>query len=202
MNILLLGLLLAVAADKPRYEFADPVLTVEWVQVKTTTEQFQIPVINGLLPEINHDQKGRYFSYRYKIPYDQIRKDNVAKIGYLDYRSTTPDLIKLYSHESIPVKNNLFNGSYVGPWKTSQLNGTMQCDITAKGTTLQGRFFGNWRGIDFDYNEDLLGTPDNLSGTANIDGENYKWRGSIKDGVFKANFTSGGNTGFFELRKK
>jgi len=62
---------------------------------------------------------------------------------------------------------------YSGPWKTTnrKLDGVMTCVVTPLAKNKwKGRFFGTWQGVDFDYKVDFQGPPEDLRGTAAIDG--------------------------------
>lgn len=94
---------------------------------------------------------------------------------------------------------------YEGEWKTTnrKLDGKMTSVVTQTGPEKwQGRFYGIWQGVDFDYTETFTGPAKELSGTAVIDGANYKWRGWITQKKFKANFGGDRYEGSFELLRK
>jgi hypothetical protein len=94
---------------------------------------------------------------------------------------------------------------YVGDWVTTnrKLDGTMTAVITpTAGQEWQGRFYGIWQGVDFDYTVTFTGPADDLAGKATIDGASYDWRGWMTDDEFRANFTGDRYEGFFNLRRK
>lgn len=94
---------------------------------------------------------------------------------------------------------------YEGEWKTTnrKLDGKMTSVVTQVGPEKwQGRFYGIWQGVDFDYTESFTGPANELSGTAVIDGAYYKWRGWITQKKFKANFSGDRYEGSFELLRK
>jgi hypothetical protein len=93
---------------------------------------------------------------------------------------------------------------YSGPWKTTnrKLDGTMTCTVRKVGKEKwQGRFWGTWQGVDFDYNVDFSGPPDHLRGTAIIDGVPYEWKGRISAKQFRANFGGDRYSGSFDLQR-
>ncbi len=94
--------------------------------------------------------------------------------------------------------------TYAGPWKTTnrKLDGKMTCVITPVwNQRWQGRFYGTWQGVDFDYSVNFQGPPDDLRGTATIDGALYDWRGRINGQRFRANFTGSRYEGSFDLQR-
>jgi hypothetical protein len=69
----------------------------------------------------------------------------------------------------------------------------------------QGRFYGVWQGVPFDYTVAFTGPPSALRGTATIDGASYTWTGTITSaapGVFKGTFGGSRYVGSFELKEK
>lgn len=93
---------------------------------------------------------------------------------------------------------------YTGVWKTTNrpLEGQMTCVVTPlEKSEWQGRFFGVWQGVSFDYTVDFTGPPNDLRGTATIDGAAYEWRARIQPDRFKANFTGDRYEGSFDLRR-
>src|SRR5262245_17363815 len=92
---------------------------------------------------------------------------------------------------------------YQGAWNTtSKLDGVMTCVATqAAGQELKGRFSGTWQGAPFDYTVGFKGPPNDLRGTAMIDGVAYACRASISKKQFKANFAGGRYSGSFDLRR-
>lgn len=94
---------------------------------------------------------------------------------------------------------------YEGVWKTKnrRLDGRMTCVVTDQGQNKwHGRFYGVWRGVEFDYEEDWTGTPDKLTGKTVIDGANYEWTGTITAESFKGKFTGDRYNGSFDLKLK
>jgi hypothetical protein len=97
---------------------------------------------------------------------------------------------------------------YVGSWKTTnrKLDGLMTCAIKDLGEDKwQGRFYGVWQGIPFDYTVAFTGPRSDLHGTATIDGASYIWTGNITSqapAVFKGTFGGSRYAGSFELKEK
>lgn len=94
---------------------------------------------------------------------------------------------------------------YEGTWNTTnrRLDGTMTCVVTPKGTEQwEGRFYGVWQGVDFDYTVDFTGPEDDLRGTATIDGASYNWRARMTSKRFWANFSGDRYVGSFDLSHK
>ncbi len=91
-----------------------------------------------------------------------------------------------------------------GTWNTTRnikLNGTMRASTVNRGENWKARFGGVWQGQPFEYVVDFKGTPDNLSGTARIDGADYTWKGKITDEEFSGSFTGTRYTGSFRLKR-
>jgi len=97
--------------------------------------------------------------------------------------------------------------TYEGPWHTinRKLDGTMTCIVTRlDGEHWQGRFYGTWQGVNFDHTVPFTGSPDDLHGTANIDGADYQWTGKIASGSpgsFKGTFGGTRYNGYFDLKE-
>lgn len=97
---------------------------------------------------------------------------------------------------------------YEGKWVTTnrKLDGTMTCVVKDKGKDKwHGKFYGVWQGVEFSYDVDWTGTPDNLVGKAVIDGANYEWTGkmtTVTPGTFSGKFTGDRYTGSFDLKQK
>jgi hypothetical protein len=97
---------------------------------------------------------------------------------------------------------------FEGPWKTTnrKLDGIMTCVVKDLGDEKwQGRFYGVWQGVPFDYTVKFSGPRDSFKGTAVIDYADYNWTGSIDDSspaVFKGSFGGSRYTGFFALKEK
>lgn len=98
--------------------------------------------------------------------------------------------------------------TFDGSWRTTnrKLDGTMTCVVTQIGDEKwQGRFYGVWQGVAFDYVVTFTGPPSNVQGTATIDGASYKWTGQISEQPprsFKGTFGGSRYTGHFDLREK
>jgi len=98
--------------------------------------------------------------------------------------------------------------TYEGDWHTTnrKLDGSMTCIVTQLGNERwQGRFFGTWQGVSFDYTVPFTGPPTNLQGNANIDGADYHWTGQIVQatpGSFKGTFGGTRYNGYFDLKEK
>ncbi len=93
---------------------------------------------------------------------------------------------------------------YRGEWKTRnrKLDGQMTCVVTPKAKEQwKGRFYGVWQGVDFDYTVDFAGPPNDLRGTATIDGAAYTWRARMDKDRFRANFGGDRYSGSFDLKK-
>ena len=97
---------------------------------------------------------------------------------------------------------------YEGTWNTTnrKLDGTMTCVVTEREKEQwQGRFYGVWQGVAFDYTVAFAGPPDALRGTAQIDGADYTWTGRIikeESGSFVGNFGGNRYSGYFDLKEK
>jgi hypothetical protein len=97
---------------------------------------------------------------------------------------------------------------FVGPWKTTNrpLDGQMTCIVKELDKDLwQGRFYGVWQGVPFDYTVKFSGPPSSLKGTAVIDHADYTWTGAIDDespATFKGKFGGSRYTGHFALKEK
>jgi len=95
-------------------------------------------------------------------------------------------------------------GTYSGTWLATnrRIDGTMMCVVSdLGGGRWKGTFSGVWHGRKFSYNVDWTGTPNDLRGTAVIDGANYQWTGSITANEFKGTFIGNRYKGSFDLRK-
>ncbi len=93
---------------------------------------------------------------------------------------------------------------YRGTWKTvnRQLDGEMTCVVTPTAKhAWQGRFHGIWQGVEFDYTVDFMGPPNDLKGSAMIDGASYEWRAWITRDAMKANFAGSRYEGSFDLKR-
>ena len=97
---------------------------------------------------------------------------------------------------------------YEGTWKTvnRRLDGRMTCEVKDLGKDKwEGRFYGVWQGVDFDYTVKWSGPYDKLKGTATIDGAHYDWTGKMKPespGTFEGTFTGSRYNGSFDLKEK
>ena len=101
--------------------------------------------------------------------------------------------------------------TFEGPWVTTnrKLDGIMTAVVKDLGNEQwQGRFYGVWQGVPFDYTVKFSGTPDAFKGTANIDHADYNWTGKIEAGsedtpaVFKATFGGSRYAGYFSMKEK
>jgi hypothetical protein len=93
---------------------------------------------------------------------------------------------------------------YRGTWTTVNrpLDGEMTCVVTPTAKhAWQGRFFGVWQGVEFDYTVDFTGPPKALQGSAMIDGASYEWRAWITREAMKANFSGSRYEGSFDLKR-
>lgn len=93
---------------------------------------------------------------------------------------------------------------FYGDWKTTnrKLEGQMTCIVKEKGKEKwEGRFYGIWQGVDFDYTVPFTGPPDHLQGKATIDGAAYVWKARIDKDRFRANFGGDRYTGSFDLKE-
>lgn len=101
---------------------------------------------------------------------------------------------------------------FEGPWHTTnrKLDGIMTCEVKDLGAEKwQGRFHGVWQGVPFDYTVNFEGPPSKLRGTAQIDGADYQWTGSMgreataeSPARFKGSFGGTRYTGYFDLKEK
>lgn len=84
---------------------------------------------------------------------------------------------------------------FEGPWKTTnrKLDGIMTSVVKDLGDERwEGRFYGVWQGVKFDYTVAFTGPESDLRGTATIDGAHYDWKGSFdrkSGGRFQGSFT-------------
>jgi hypothetical protein len=106
--------------------------------------------------------------------------------------------------------------AYRGTWHTERnlkLDGDMTCDVRYLGCVgpnsepggvhkWKGTFHGTWRRMEFSYDVEWTGPPDNLKGTANIDGVHYTWTGKITEDLFTGEFESNRYIGDFRLERK
>jgi hypothetical protein len=98
--------------------------------------------------------------------------------------------------------------TFEGPWRTTnrKLDGVMNCVVTPMGKEKwQGRFYGVWQGVEFDYMVTFTGPPDELKGSANIDGADYTWTGEITEKspkTFKGSFGGNRYAGYFEMKER
>lgn len=96
---------------------------------------------------------------------------------------------------------------YEGTWHTTnrKLDGTMTCAVKDLGEgKWNGRFYGVWQGVPFDYTVPFSGAAEKLQGQATIDGADYIWSGSFHsdEGRFKGQFGGNRYSGYFDLAKK
>lgn len=95
--------------------------------------------------------------------------------------------------------------SFRGPWKTTnrKLDGIMDAVVTSKGNQQwEGRFYGVWQGVEYDYTVKFTGPADQLRGTATIDGASYEWTGSVSKRHFNGTFTGSRYNGSFDMTAK
>lgn len=95
--------------------------------------------------------------------------------------------------------------SYVGSWHTTnrKLDGIMTCAVTDLGDEKwQGRFYGVWQGVAFDYVVTFTGPRSALRGKAQIDGADYTWTGELTSTAFKGTFGGNRYVGSFDLARK
>lgn len=93
---------------------------------------------------------------------------------------------------------------YRGTWQTANrpLDGEMTCVVKSLGKhAWEGRFFGVWQGVEFDYTVEFSGPPKDLRGKAMIDGASYEWRAWISRDAMKANFSGSRYEGSFDLQR-
>ena len=97
---------------------------------------------------------------------------------------------------------------YEGVWHTTnrKLDGPLTCAVSDLGNEKwQGRFYGMWQGVPFDYTVTFTGPPAQLRGTATIDGADYTWTGAMRrdtPGSFKGTFGGTRYEGYFDLKEK
>lgn len=116
-------------------------------------------------------------------------------------------LLLFLSPTGARAEDAIFSGS----WKTTNrkldgpMNGVVQ-EIAAN--QWQGRFYGVWQRVPFDYTVTFSGPLSALQGTATIDGASYTWTGFIAPGtadaparVFKGTFGGSRYVGSFELQE-
>ena len=99
----------------------------------------------------------------------------------------------------------MVEGTYRGPWHTTnrRVDGMMTAEVKSLGgDNWQGRFYGIWQGVDFDYTVTWTGPPEGLTGTAVIDNASYQWTGTIIGDSFKGAFTGSRYTGWFDLKRQ
>jgi hypothetical protein len=95
--------------------------------------------------------------------------------------------------------------AYEGTWHTTnrKLDGTMTCAVTdLGGEKWQGRFYGVWQGVAFDYVVTFTGPRSALRGKAQIDGADYTWTGDLTSTAFKGTFGGNRYAGSFDLARK
>ncbi len=91
-----------------------------------------------------------------------------------------------------------------GTWQTVNrpLDGEMSCIVTPTARhAWQGRFYGIWQGVEFDYIVNFTGPPKDLKGSAIIDGASYEWRAWITRDAMRANFAGSRYEGSFDLKR-
>lgn len=93
---------------------------------------------------------------------------------------------------------------YEGTWQAHNrpIDGPMSCTATyVAKDRWQGRFYGVWQGVEFDYTVEFAGPIDGLKGEALIDGASYLWAGNIGARHFDGNFTGSRYDGTFRLKR-
>jgi len=94
---------------------------------------------------------------------------------------------------------------YQGTWNTTnrKLDGSMTCVVTPIGKhKYQGRFYGTWQGVQFEYKVKFTGPASDLRGTATIEGAAYEWKGRIDQKRLKGTFGGDRYTGSFDLQRE
>jgi hypothetical protein len=97
---------------------------------------------------------------------------------------------------------------YEGVWHTTnrKLDGPMTCRVTRLGhEQWQGRFYGVWQGVPFDYTVRFSGPATSLRGTATIDGADYVWTGAFgpqSPRTFRGTFGGTRYEGYFALEER
>lgn len=100
--------------------------------------------------------------------------------------------------------------TYEGKWVTQNrpLDGVMRAEVTVDRLApipaqqvWNGRFYGTWQGVDFDYTVKFVGEASNLTGTALIDGASYNWRAKIDHKTFIGTFDGSRYNGRFSLQR-
>jgi hypothetical protein len=130
---------------------------------------------------------------------------------------------------SLPATQKI-EGRYSGPWVTTgrkKLDGTTNCEIKQLAVDKwQGRFWGEWQKVPFDYTvdfervknppegletaqakttknvdlkKDLSGIP--VAGKAMIDGASYEWIGVLTREQFNIEYTGSRYEGHLELSR-
>lgn len=121
-------------------------------------------------------------------------------------------------------------GRYEGSWvttKNKKLNGTANCQVKQLSKDhWQGRFWGIWQQVPFDYTVEfgavkdgksgpvvsretiepkvrlIVNTGENpVAGTASIDGASYEWIGNLTANEFTIQFTGSRYDGYLELKR-
>src|SRR5438874_9603540 len=93
-------------------------------------------------------------------------------------RALLVSLVVLASASAAIAKEMVYEGSWVTT--NRPLDGTMTCVVRDLGNNRwRGHFYGVWYGHEFSYEVDFSGPPENLQGTATIDGAEYEWTGEM-----------------------
>jgi hypothetical protein len=102
----------------------------------------------------------------------------------------------------------MVEGRYEGKWSTTKnkvLDGPMHCRVRMLAPNrFDGRFWGTWQHVDFDYTVEFTGSPETgkpVVGKATIDGANYDWKGILTPSEFKIQFTGSRYEGHVDLKR-
>jgi len=97
---------------------------------------------------------------------------------------------------------------FEGTWHTEknrtkpELNGRLLCDANYQDGKWKGKFYGDWRGMDFSYPVEWEGSPGAVVGKADVDGVPYDWKGTITEDSFNGSFESHRYIGDFKMKRK
>jgi hypothetical protein len=119
-------------------------------------------------------------------------------------KAAISNAITAFTKNAVPVKDaapSKIEGLYVGTWQTTtskKLHGTANCQVKQiADEQWQGRFWGTWEHVDFDYSVTFCGDP--VTGIATIDGADYQWTGTLTQEAFKIQFTGSRYEGSMDL---
>lgn len=102
-------------------------------------------------------------------------------------------------------KGGIFEGKWVNAKRRT--SGPMRCELKAGDEgEWSGKFEGTFQGSPFKYDVTFTakttGVKTDFKGDAEIDGDAYKWTGSLKGDAFNVKYRSGhGNNGDFTLKR-